>query len=424
MHTVTAYRATVLSMATTAGWDRPSPRVQELIRTAAQQLLEAPDAVYAAVDAATLDRAESAVLADPALVAGIRRTNRANLRHWAEHNARAPGERVPPNLGAEVLAISRDLVRRGLDFHSLDAYRTGQNQAWRLWMGMAFTLTTDPAELGELLDVTARSIFTFVDETLAALAAQIEQERESLTRGTHAERLEVVTLLLEGAPIRPDRAEARLGYALAGHHTAAIVFGDAPQTDPVALEEVAEGLARAAGARRPLTIVASASSLWAWVPGAAGPDLARVRAALEEAPEARVALGPTAAGVEGFRRSHLDALATQRLLHRTPQDVRLATYDEVQVVALAAQDEERAREMVERTLGPLATAPAELRETLRTYLREDHNASRTARALYTHRNTVTGRLARAEELLPVPLAGRGLQIGLALELVHWLGARP
>jgi DNA-binding PucR family transcriptional regulator len=56
---------------------------------------------------------------------------------------------------------------------------------------------------------------------------------------------------------------------------------------------------------------------------------------------------------------------------------------------------------------------------VRVYLREEHNAARTARTLFTHRNTVLARLARAEELLPAPLAGRGLQVALALEILHW-----
>jgi len=290
-------------------------------------------------------------------------------------------------------------------------------------MAMAFTLTSDPAELAELLDVTARSIFAFVDETLAAIAGHMEAERERLTRGTHADRLAVVSLVLEGAPIAADRAAVRLQYALDRPHTAAIVFTDAPPADAGVLERAAEEVARAAGAQRPLTVVASATALWAWVPGAAGPDVAAVRAALDELPEVRVALGPTARGLEGFRTSHLDALAVQRLLHRTARDVRLATFDEVQVVALATQDEERARLFVERTLGPLATAPAELRETLRIHLREGQSATRTAAALFAHRNTVLNRLARAEALMPAPLAGRALPVGLALEVVHWLGAR-
>jgi len=57
------------------------------------------------------------------------------------------------------------------------------------------------------------------------------------------------------------------------------------------------------------------------------------------------------------------------------------------------------------------------------YLREQHNATRAARVLFTHRNTVLSRLARIEKLLPAPLEGRGLQVALALEIVHWNGTR-
>jgi DNA-binding PucR family transcriptional regulator len=144
--------------------------------------------------------------------------------------------------------------------------------------------------------------------------------------------------------------------------------------------------------------------------------------ALEAAPEVRVALGPTAPGIEGFRRSHLDALATQRLMHRGAAGLRLAHYEDVQVVALATADEERADEFVARTLGAFASAPAELRETARVYLRERSNATRTARLLFTHRNTIISRLARMEELLPAPLDGRALSVALALEILHWRGA--
>lgn len=393
------------------------------MRTAAGRMLEAGEDVFGQVDVVTLARAEPAVLNDPALVAAIRRTNRDNMLHWAGANVRDPGAPVAPNLGPQTLSIARDLVRRGLDQSALDSYRTGQNAAWRLWMALAFELTQDPAELAELLDVSAASIFAFVDETLAGISEQIEREREQLTRGTHAERLEVVTLVLEGAPISAQRAATRLGYALDGHHTAAILFHDGPRPDAAALARAAEAVARAAGARRPLTVAGSTAALWAWVPGEAGPDLDLLRAALEALPGIRAALGTTAAGMGGFRRSHLDALVVQRLLQRVGEEVRLAAYEEVQLVALVTEDEDRARELVERTLGTLSAGPPELRETLRVYLREGSNASATAKALFTHRNTVLNRLARAQAALPRPLAGRGLEVGLALEVVRWLGPR-
>jgi DNA-binding PucR family transcriptional regulator len=82
-------------------------------------------------------------------------------------------------------------------------------------------------------------------------------------------------------------------------------------------------------------------------------------------------------------------------MHRMPSDLRVAAYDEVRLVALTTQDEDRAAEFVARTLGELAIAGPELRETLRVYVREGMSASRAARALFTHRNTVLNRVARA-----------------------------
>jgi DNA-binding PucR family transcriptional regulator len=58
------------------------------------------------------------------------------------------------------------------------------------------------------------------------------------------------------------------------------------------------------------------------------------------------------------------------------------------------------------------------------YIREQFSAARAARALYTHRNTVLNRLQRAERLLPLPLAGYGLEVGVALEIAQWLGTQP
>ncbi len=389
-------------------------------------LVAAPDGLFEEVDAVTIGDVDPAVAADPALVLAIRRANRANLTHWAQANIADPGAPVAPNLGPVTIDIARDLVRRGYDQSSLDAYRVGQNTAWRAWMALAFTLTSDPDELAELLDVTARSIFGFVDATIAGIAAEVERERERLTSGTHAERLEVVTLLLEGAPIREDRASLRLQYDLDRSHAAAVIFSDVGDPDHGALEAGAEQFARAAGARRPFTVVASAAALWAWVPVAV-PDrelaLDPLREGLLGLPGVRIAIGPILPGIEGFRRSHLDAQATQRLLQRVPDDVRVATYDEVQVVALATQDEQRSDEFVRRTLGALAAAPAELRDTLRAYLHAGCNTSQTARVLFAHRNTIIARLDRAERLLPRPLSGRHLQVGLALEIARWGGPR-
>ena len=407
-------------MSAQASWEPPSARVAALIQAGAEALLAEPEALFAEGDAAVLAAAPSRLAADPAITEATIATNHANILHWARANIRRPGAPVSANLSTDVLDLARDIVRRGLDDTTLNTYRIGQNVAWRAWMARAFTLSQDPVELSELLDVTARSIFAFVDETVLGIQQLIDSEREQLVHGTHAERLETVNLILEGAPITSSRASARLRYELARRHTAAVVWSDAEVPDQGKLEQAADALARASGARRAFTVVASSRSLWAWFADGEASDLARVRTHLDEATEVRIALGSTASGMEGFRRSHLDALATQRLMSRMPGDLRIASYGDVQLVVLASQDEERASEFVTRTLGELAGADPELRETLRVYIREGFSTSAAARALYAHRNTVLNRLARARELLPAPLEHRGVQVGLALEIVHWL----
>ena len=409
------------SVSAQAYWDPPSQPVAELMRAAAAALLKPPRVVFDVVDTATLAVAGEMLESDPVLAAELRSTNHANLVHWATANLSAPGARVAANLGPETLGIARDIVRRGLDDATLITYRIGQNAAWRYWMGICFAVTSDLDELRELLDVSSRSIFAFVDDTVEGIRAQMDLEREQLTGGTQAERLEVVTLILEGAPITSDRASARLHYELARRHTAAILWIDAATPDRGELDRAAEALARAGGARRPFTVVASSSSIWAWISGEPDLDLGAAQTALADAQIVRVALGSTQAGMEGFRRSHLDALATQRLLHHMPSGPRVASYEDVQLVALAAQDEEQAAEFVTRTLGDLAAAPADLRDTLRAYIRHQFSPSRTAAALFMHRNTILNRLDRARELLPIGLAEHGLQIGVALEIAHWLG---
>jgi hypothetical protein len=62
-------------------------------------------------------------------------------------------------------------------------------------------------------------------------------------------------------------------------------------------------------------------------------------------------------------------------------DLRVARFADVQLVTLTIQDEQRAREFVARTLGKLADADRELRDTLCVYIGEQFSAARAARAL-------------------------------------------
>ncbi|WP_068271976.1 PucR family transcriptional regulator [Aldersonia kunmingensis] len=398
-------------------WSPPSPRVRELIRAGAEVALDAKLEWLEELDRASL-AANPAIADDPELAAAASRTNRSNLLHWAYANVRDPGAPVSANVGAEPLGIARDLVRRGLDERALDAYRAGQNAAWRRWMEIAFELTADPDELREMLAVSSASISAFIDATLAGIEAQIRRERDELTGGAHARHREVVALILDGAPITRQRAQERLGYRLDQRHTAAVVWTEDPATDARRLDRVADALGRAANTR-PLSILASTATRWVWVATSSPLDYDPLHDAVAPHPDIRVAVGRAIGGMDGFRQSHVDAVTTQRMLSRLRSTQQVVHFRDVELVALLTADQERADSFVRDTLGELATAEPELRRTVHTYIVEGCNATKAAERLFTHRNTLLRRISRAQQLLPAPLEGSSVHVAVALEVLDW-----
>lgn len=385
-----------------------------------ESLFRSPQDWVRAADEASLSLPQTApIAADPVLRESMLRASRDNMLVWATANLQAPGQPVPPNLSTLQLDLARDLVRRGLDSAALNAFRSGQNAAWQRWMSLCFEMTADTDELRELLAVSATSIATFVDETIAALSVRMDAERDQLTSGPQAERRDMIALLLQGAPVSHGRAEAVLRHRLDGPHTAAVVWADTPASDLARLEQVAEASMRAAGTRQRLTVAANAATLWVWLPVAIPPAREQLEPVLRQNPEVRVAIGTPARGAEGFRRSHREAVEASRLIARVAAPASLVTFEEVELVTLVEQDPLKAREFTRRVLGDLAQAPVELHETVRTYLRLLGNTSATAKQLFTHRNTVIRRLTRADHLLPRPLHEDPLRIAAALEVLRW-----
>jgi DNA-binding PucR family transcriptional regulator len=397
-------------------WPHPSPRIRELLRRGAEIALSPPEEwIEEMHDAALGGVRMTAVADDPVLADGARRTNIANMLHWAAANVRDPGRRVPVNLTGEVLDTARDLVRRGLGESSLDSYRTAQSVAWRRWMDICFSLTDDPAELRELLEVSSLSISTFIDDTVSAMSERMESERADLTRGTHAERRQTVALLLEGAPITAGRATAQLGYRLDGPHVAAVIWADAGATTAQELEAVADVITKTTTRRERLTVVASAGALWVWLSTSEVPPIRRI----SDHPTVRVAFGQPGDDLDGFRRSHFQALTTQRLVAQLASPQLVARHEDVRLVALLTTDPTATDEFVADTLGDLAAADPDTVDTVRTWITEQCNTSRTAERLYAHRNTVIRRLARAEELLPRPIGENLVDVAAALEVLRW-----
>ena len=404
-------------------WEPAPERIRDLLRQGATTILNNPQPWLDELDEATLSAANMKEVADdPVLAAGLRRVIRSNILHWAAANIRDPGAPVAANVSPEPLSLAQDLLRRGLTPSALRAYRIVQSVFWQRWMSLAFRLTSDNGELQELLVVSARSLFSFIDDTNAAITEQMQRDRAELTRGTQAERRETVELILAGASIGKQRAASRLEYNLDQNHTAAIVWSDLPDADSAILNRATEALSQFAHADRTLSVVATVATRWVWIPGAAPSNFDRLEKALEGMPGIRIAIGSTAPGIEGFRRSHFDAIATQRLLARLHSPQRVASFETVELVSLVTQDATRADQFIKRTLGKFESAGPELHTAVRTFVNEQCNASRAASRLYTHRNTLLRQLTRADELLPRPLAEDSVNVAVALDIVRWRGS--
>ncbi|WP_156767099.1 CdaR family transcriptional regulator [Mycobacterium sp. E796] len=400
-----------------------APRVREttrrLLRSMAETLVEDQDGWLTDLTEESMKAAGMELTAaDPVLRAASERAFKASFLHFALQNVQNPGARVEPGLGDEVVHIARDLIRRGLEDTATAAYRAGQAQALRHLLTMAFEATSDPEELRDLLDTITWSISDYVERTVSGVMELMRAERAEILRGAQPELRETVTLVIEGAPISAQRAESRLGYRLDQAHTALVVWTPEPDADLRVVDDVVEMLGRSRRSR-PLTVMPGAAMKWVWLPGAEAIDRERLRRAVDPSGAVRVAVGGQAGGVEGFRRSHRDAVAAQRMVARLDSPQRVVFFDEVHLVALLTADPDSAEQFVRQVLGDLAVAPREVREALRAFIEENGSVSRAAARQYAHRNTVMRRVARAEAMLPRPLDDNRVQVAAALQVLCW-----
>ncbi|MFH8350517.1 hypothetical protein [Streptomyces sp. NPDC018045] len=161
-------------------WPAPSARVSELIRSLAEQMLPlSADAVDALWDASQREARQRELADDPVLAQADRRINKANMAHWLMSNPHRPGRRVPPPEKPEMAGFARDLALRGMDVDERGSWRAAQRVAWRRWLHACFDATTDHEVLHELIEVSGHSITTFVDDSIAAVQAYVDQVARS-----------------------------------------------------------------------------------------------------------------------------------------------------------------------------------------------------------------------------------------------------
>jgi len=384
------------------------PSTPELAREMAEHL-------YAAVP-------ELAALDDEEIVTELAASAEANIRQvlWLlRRGAGVEDVMLPP----EAASFMRDNVRRGIPLPAeLRGYRLGHAWLWDRWARALQERIHDPEELIAAQDVSSALIFAYVDRVSDALVEEYGSERERMLRGSSHLRAETVRAILAGEPVDEETLHGRLGYDIRRWHVGLrIAIGT---SEIRGLERAAREAAAAVAPGEPLIVPSGAASYDVWSGSYEAVDTKRLERYAP--PEGlRVAFGRPRRGVEGFRRSHREAVRAARVA-ALARDVgrQVVGYAQVELVSLLASDLPQAREFVATRLGPLAAAsgPAlRLRETLSAFLAAGGRSVRAAKELYVHQNTVVYRVKRAEELLGRRVSDEPLELMCALLLADTLG---
>jgi DNA-binding PucR family transcriptional regulator len=241
-----------------------------------------------------------------------------------------------------------------------------------------------------------------------------------------------VKSILAGDNVDATATETALRYRLLQRHLGVVLWGTTPNPQTTSRCGLAAWRPRwpwrrvAAG---PLFVPCDETSAWAWLAITPAAVLSRdaPQAVLgERALPVSLALGEPASGVEGFRRTHQQALRAQSVaLTAGPHHVPVTYFIDVAPAAMMCTDIESARQWVRETLGALAIDAernTRLRETARVFLQSGGSYTSTAEQLFLHRNTVQYWVQKAEELRGRPLREGRLDVKLALLACHWLGS--
>jgi hypothetical protein len=328
---------------------------------------------------------------DPDLRELARASTGANLQ-LVVALARRDAPAIPIEVTPQAIAYARELARRNIPMAELArGYRTAQHVLWR------FGVRELRAHLEE--DVAAAAIEAFTEATFATgdalMGSALDHyaaERDRWVRSADALRRATVQDLLDGDAVDAGAASGRLRYDLRREHVAFVVW------------DADEATALSIGGRGALVIPFGPGIVAGWcAPSSLNPD------------GEHVAIGQPGSGVEGFRRSHVEAMEARRVARLGGLE-GVVRYADVALAALLTKDLEQAQAFADRILGPLADENR-LAETVLVLLEAQGSPRHAAHRLGIHENTVSKRVRAAEEILGHPVTQRPAELFAAL-LIH------
>jgi len=391
--------------------------LQDFVERASQD--DVVDRFVTKVDQAIIAQTPQ-LAADPALVQELHKSTRSQWRAFVA----LLGDEYRLVLPSQAGDLAMSLARRGHDLVVLlKIYRVGQQSTFEFFNEFIEASDEAAPPRDELLVFMYGRAGHWIDDAIETLIEAFVAERQRLQEGAAARRAELVEALLGDSPPVED-VSGPLGHALNQWQTAYVVWAsDAESLTSDAMLRAAQAVADAVGAPPPLSMVAGSREAWCWVATPTRPDLSGLAALEPTLGGLHVAVGLPGKGAPGFRASHAEARAAQRLAISGIPASPLVRYDDVELLCLLSGQEALTRRMVEREIGPLGGADKNLalvRETVLAYL-TTLNVEATADQLFVHKNTVRYRIAKAEELLGHPLSERSTQVELALRWMAVFG---
>jgi DNA-binding PucR family transcriptional regulator len=313
-------------------------------------------------------------------------------------------------------------------------YRLGHSVALQLVLQEIRSAEMDPDLRLDVLGEMSTLMFGYIDEMSQQVSAVYQAERERWLESRNAVRALRVREILSDESMDVDAMTTAIRYPLRRTHVALVVWYPETGGDKLA---AAEGFIKhltesIAAQGSPLFVPADSTTGWAWIPlpSTAGADVvAQIRdCALTATGEPWVAIGDPLPGVQGFRRSHQQALAVHTLAVASGTSRVSAARDPgLSAAALLGGDNRAAARLwVAEVLGPLARATdgdERLRDTLRVFLRAGSSFKAAGEQLHFHVNTMKYRIQRAIERRGRPITEDRLDVEIALLLCQWYGAR-
>lgn len=370
------------------------------------------------------DLADYLIARDPALQnAGVeemvRASCHANVTVMLDYVTRAvPVESL--TAPTEVLRYTRAMVREGLSLDSVTAgYRAGTAFLIDRWTGQVAASEWDAHASVEVIRWGANYFWGWFEMVGEELSAESRAEISRFTRERSQARLEDVRHILAGADIDPERATHSLGYRVAGSHLAVVLYDrtDGPDRGS-SLDQAVRTLSASLGVTGRLAVHADTRTMWCWMEWPSE----RVCGDIHMDGPVLVSIGRPATGLEGFRRSHREAVQALRVSNMTAaRHANVVRYEDVAVLALCTTDETQSRDFIEYELGQLAADDAlthRQRETLLAFYASDSSLRAAAAALGVHHNTVRYRLEQIERRIGRDVHHRRIGFELALHLAE------